>query len=512
MEESLSSDVWTLPLSMMGVGLIVGLFFAFRTEKNEDASNNEAELLAQKERHLEALRELEADKEKLTPTDYQAQREVLLQKAERVVRQIKEGGDSTVLPAQSWTDSTRSDIGTVFFLVVGCLMAFGLYRYSKDRGEGETLTGASMDAKVSDYRQSLIQAKETLKTEPKNVKAHHLLTYDALLNRKLQEAMKHIEVLRTQQVDDAELFVHLGILKLAIQSYDKALVDFNSAVESDPNLGKAYLWRALLYSNQKENKKALADAKKALPLVTLIEEKRFLSSLMDEINKPPPIVSGRVDIESPSSGVVFVIARRAKQGGGPPVAVGRYMPSKSLSFELGKGNMVMGGMWPEEIWLEARLDADGNVMTKDDARSSEMIGPITGTQESLVLTIGSSGEDKEKKEETDINDSSVQRIQGTIEASGNAPSGVIFIIARKTKGAKGPPVAVQKLEATSFPVSFSLGKENLMMGGDWPSEVWLEARLDTDGNAMTKTDSDWYAEGSMVQSGSTASLILQSQD
>lgn len=510
MDESLSSDVWTLPIAMLVAGLAAGLFFAFRTERSEEGASNEAELLALKERHMEALRELEADKEKLSHTDYQAQREVLLQKAENVVRQIKEGSDSTVPHVQSWTESTRSDIGTVFFLVVGCLMALGLYRYAKDRGEGETLTGASMETKVSDYRQSLRSANATLEREPTNVEALHLLTYDALLNRKLQEAMKHIEVLRTQNVEDAELLVHLGILKLAIQSYDKALDDFNAAVALDPELGKAYLWRALLYSNNKENEKALTDAKKALPLVTLIEEKRFLSSLMDEINKPPPIVSGRVNIASPSTGVVFVIARRAKEGGGPPVAVGRYMPSQSLSFALGKGNMVMGGMWPEEIWLEARLDVDGNVMTKDDARSSEVIGPISGVQDSLVLEIESSGE----VEEVDFakTEPITERIEGTIEALGSAPSGVIFIIGRSAKGAKGPPVAVQKLKATSFPLSFTLGRDNLMMGGDWPSTLWLEARLDTDGNAMTKTKDDWYAQGSMVQSGSAPTLILKPQD
>ena len=28
--------------------------------------------------------------------------------------------------------------------------------------------------------------------------------------------------------------------------------------------------------------------------------------------------------------------------------------------------MVMGGEWPEEVWLEVRLDHDGNAMTKSD--------------------------------------------------------------------------------------------------------------------------------------------------
>ena len=35
-----------------------------------------------------------------------------------------------------------------------------------------------------------------------------------------------------------------------------------------------------------------------------------------------------------------------------------------MPFTLGKGDMVMGGEWPEEVWLEARLDQDGNAMTK----------------------------------------------------------------------------------------------------------------------------------------------------
>ena len=94
MEGTLGSDVWTLPLSVMGAGLVIGLFFAFRTERSEEGISDEAELLAQKERHMEALRELQADKDKLNQADYKSQREVLLQKAENVVRQLKEGGDN----------------------------------------------------------------------------------------------------------------------------------------------------------------------------------------------------------------------------------------------------------------------------------------------------------------------------------------------------------------------------------------------------------------------------------
>ena len=51
--------------------------------------------------------------------------------------------------------------------------------------------------------------------------------------------------------------------------------------------------------------------------------------------------------------------------------------------------MMMGGEWPEEVWIQARADADANAMTKEsDAPQTEVIGPIrsgtTGIE--LVLT------------------------------------------------------------------------------------------------------------------------------
>ena len=154
------------------------------------------------------------------------------------------------------------------------------------------------------------------------------------------------------------------------------------------------------------------------------------------------------------------------------------------------------------IWLEARLDTDGNVMTKEDAQVSELLGPLVGEQKEVQLTISAKAEEPEK--ETLANDT---QITGSLRATG-APQGTIFLIARRAKEAKGPPVAVRKLVANTFPISFSLGKEHLMMGGDWPEEVWLEARLDLDGDAMSKDDNDWYAKGQQVK-GNAQDVTLE---
>jgi len=83
-------------------------------------------------------------------------------------------------------------------------------------------------------------------------------------------------------------------------------------------------------------------------------------------------------------------------------------------------------------------------------------------------------------------------ISGTVElaASGPAPSGVLFIIAREVGETEGAPLAVKRIVAQSFPVRFSLGTADSMMGGELPEKLRIEVRLDLDGDPMTRDDAD----------------------
>jgi hypothetical protein len=69
----------------------------------------------------------------------------------------------------------------------------------------------------------------------------------------------------------------------------------------------------------------------------------------------------------------------------------------------------------------------------------------------------------------------------------NSISGVatVFVIARDKTG-KGHPVLAKRLNVASFPTNFSLGPEDAMMGQTPPANVSLEARIDLDGDAMTR--------------------------
>jgi len=78
------------------------------------------------------------------------------------------------------------------------------------------------------------------------------------------------------------------------------------------------------------------------------------------------------------------------------------------------------------------------------------------------------------------------KLQGSVD-----PNAALFIIARPATGAGGPPLAVKKIDRPSFPVDFTLSQENVMMPGvPFAGKINITARLDKDGNPVTRTPGD----------------------
>ena len=72
---------------------------------------------------------------------------------------------------------------------------------------------------------------------------------------------------------------------------------------------------------------------------------------------------------------------------------------------------------------------------------------------------------------------------------------VLFIIAKATSGAGGPPLAVKKITSPKFPVAFSLGAQDVMIPGTpFSGKIFLSARLDKDGNPATREPGDLAGE------------------
>ena len=96
-----------------------------------------------------------------------------------------------------------------------------------------------------------------------------------------------------------------------------------------------------------------------------------------------------------------------------------------------------------------------------------------------------------------------------LEGGRNLPStGVLFVIARGAGVTSGPPAAVKRLPLGSFPVEIDLTSADSMMGQPLPPAMRLEARIDSDGNPLTRDPKDPVAVLDNVAMGSRVQLTL----
>lgn len=98
-------------------------------------------------------------------------------------------------------------------------------------------------------------------------------------------------------------------------------------------------------------------------------------------------------------------------------------------------------------------------------------------------------------------------LAGTIDIDSSisqAPGATVtvFVIAR-AGDAKGPAVMAKRFDVEKFPLEFSLSNADLMMAGQTPEVFTLEARIDLDGDAMTREPASPIATQNGVPVGST---------
>lgn len=229
-----------------------------------------------------------------------------------------------------------------------------------------------------------------------------------------------------------------------------------------------------------------------------------------------PGLDGRVA----AGGVLFLIARR---GPGPPVAVQRIgEPRFPLRFSIGPSDrMIQGIPFAGPLELEARLDRDGEATSRgpDDLEGRAQGGYQPGATgvDIVLLPHGAPAQAAAAAPAMPAAASPAadgQPIRGVIrvspELAGRMPEGgVLFIIARV--GAGGPPLAVQRVAVPSFPHEFSIGPgDRMIKARPFAGSIQLTARLDLDGNAMSRSPGDLQgsARGAHAPGDSGVEIVL----
>lgn len=86
---------------------------------------------------------------------------------------------------------------------------------------------------------------------------------------------------------------------------------------------------------------------------------------------------------------------------------------------------------------------------------------------------------------------------------------ILFLIARSAQGG-GPPLAVKRIADPKFPLDFSLGPDDRMIQQlPFVGPLQLSARLDADGNAMTRAPGDLQGQAdATAQPGDSGIAIV----
>ncbi|RME28068.1 MAG: hypothetical protein D6798_03240 [Deltaproteobacteria bacterium] len=419
----MSWDVWGPPLVVVLTGLVAGLLVALRSRPRDAAPGPSGglsveDLLARKESLVEQLRSLEADRDKMEPAEFEARWRHTLDRAAEALRDLEaaraaaervappaaaEAGDgppepsAAPAPPPSGGGAMARRVGwTAAVVVFFVLLGVTLTKSTSSRPEGGSMTGGPTMGGSSESSSVIAEAEARLAADPTDVDAAAILAHDAIRQGRLDAGMQYVDAGRKVAPDDPRIQSSLAALMIAIGYLDRAEATLDQAQAADPDLPTAWLWRGVLAMQRQDPDAARAAFEKVLELSTDATDRRLAASLLHELSAPPPAVrvTGTVTLADgvtvPPDALVFITARSSQVPAGPPLAALRRSAAElPLEFTLSDSDMVMGGgTWPDTVWLQARVDLDGNAMTREEgAPETEVVGPITADSGPVTLTL-----------------------------------------------------------------------------------------------------------------------------
>lgn len=425
-------QTWGPPLVVLSLGVAVGLGLAFtaggRRAVDDARVARLEDLRAQKAALLEQIRSLDADRDKLGEVEYAARREALVTEAAAVLAElerVEQASAEVVAVERAAAGGPPAPARSPFVAglwAAGVLLFFGvlavfLTTSSTEREQGGSMTGGSAGREAG-ISAEVEAAQARLAADADDLEALHVLTYNALLTRDLDNAMQYVDRARALDPDAPDLHVHLAILQLAVGMHDRAEKELDLALAQRPDWGRAHLWLGLVRLYQEQPEAAIAEVESAIALGLRVDEQQFARQLLADARRPPtppaagggaaPTTAGPM-YAGPGGGpvqlagtiaappgehdperVVFLAVYRTAQGSAPPppVATARLtVADLPFEFRFEEGHAMMGGGWPEQVWIRARIDADGQPgRSSPDDVDSNLLGPLVPGTEGLALT------------------------------------------------------------------------------------------------------------------------------
>lgn len=445
---------WGPPLGVMIAAIAFGWLTISRSQSRADPEvERQSRLLDLKSVHdeaLQALKQLEFDKDKLPAEEYQQERERLMRRGARALEaldspdlalQILSGRDNpapdpaarpaAAIPAASGPLAGLSpEWRGALYTLAGVVLVFILWNFAggyekpKDPGMGApqatgpgeqpgALTERGNQVLSSPvFKQEVAQQEALLQANPNDLAALNQLTYLYLIMADHpQMAFGYNEQAIKLDPKNFDARAYRAVLTAMMSMLDKALAMLDEVLAESPDHEKSIVYRSMILVQMSRKDEALASLQGALAKNPSSQQlSQALAALQQVPNGGPGdpgagapaapgqrLAAGTISLDPAAQsalqqgGVLFLSIRNPAMGqGGPPVAADRRMPPFQfpMPFELTTAHIrAMGaGEVPAVIDVTARLDLDGNPSTKDGPAATAA-GVQTGAEGlSLVLS------------------------------------------------------------------------------------------------------------------------------
>jgi tetratricopeptide (TPR) repeat protein len=433
---------WGPALVALAAGLAAGGALAFRLRgtrslpaADEASAANRRDLEARREILLDQLRELEDISGGRDPGLVARERERLELLAARVLAELdratpapaaKARAAATAAPAQPTAAEARRAARRGFAWGIGSTVAIGglllwVSGVATPRGAEGQLTGnlpqrsGPMGQPQPDGEAGpdpeLAQLEQAVAGNPDDLDARMELTQAYLGRQELMQVWQQTQEILKRSPGHPRAMSYQALVRLAMGQADAAEQQLKQAMASAPDLLEPRLHLSLVYlrtGRMAEANKVLDEAEQRFPAQkqALARLRRDMLASAAQVGAPqdeqhPPVapapagpgprVSGQIELDSgraaPAGAIVFVTARASGQGEGPPVAVKRLPAAFPLSFTLGSEDSMMGQELPQQLRVEARLDSDGDPLTRPATDPSARLDGVRLGQEGVRLRL-----------------------------------------------------------------------------------------------------------------------------
>ena len=400
---------WLSGTAMLLSGLVIGFMFIYSVLRRKGATSTPAEeaivdLEAKRDALIAQLRELDDTASKVTPAQIAAERHRLEIEAAQVLRAIDQGQNAgrALSPSKeakagraespSYVTATgnpaiRGFVWGAVSVAAIAFLAWFVTNSSKPKDEGTPSAMAPAPQQQMQQQQQvdpqLVALEARAKANPDDLNVQNELAKSYLDHENLMGAYQTTKTVLQKHPDDPRALTYNALVRITMggehaKPAEEMLV---KAKTLDPQLLDPYVGLAFIYSQSgraQEARDVVADAAKRHP-----EQKARLEDLLQQLEQrgqpqqtAAPAAAGGIKVtlsidpsaqgRMPKGGVIYLIARPAGQTSGPPVAVKRVAIGPfPMTIDFSSADSMMGQPLPDKIHLEARLDTDGNAMTRD---------------------------------------------------------------------------------------------------------------------------------------------------